>query len=165
MVDRPSAFSDVDDVPTIAQLINSYRDRTGYSYRDMADHAEREGYHIKYQTIAQLARTPPKAWPKQIETISALAVALGRVHERTVVIAYAKSLGIDVGSSDALRFALPRDFALIPREQQLRILGIVGDLVEMVRKAPSRHLRSAADKRKLPKPLQRPSREHPDDEG
>lgn len=81
-------------MPTISDLINQHRgDR---SYRDLALRAERAGFHIKFQTINDLAIAAPKQWPKNAETITALAAALD-VNVQTVVLAFARSFGLDVG--------------------------------------------------------------------
>lgn len=94
MVDRRRRSDNADAVPTISDLINQHRgDR---SYRDLALRAERAGFHIKFQTINDLAIAPPRQWPKNPETIAALAAAID-VNVQTVVLAFARSFGLDVG--------------------------------------------------------------------
>lgn len=96
-----SAYDPADPglVPTIGELITQFRDLTGDTYREMAERAERAGFTIKYQTIQELAKDGPKGWPKNPETIVALAVAM-HMSQRVIVLAFARAFGLDVDSVD-----------------------------------------------------------------
>lgn len=90
----------------------------------MSDRAEAAGYRIKFQTINELAMTPPKAWPKRTDTVRALAVALD-VTPRTIVLAYAESLGVDVGRPAEFANMLPAGTDSIDPEMRDALLGVI----------------------------------------
>lgn len=81
---------------TDLQTLIRTRNEQGVSYREMERLADEAGYHVKFQTFADYAVKPPLAFPKVIDTIRGMAAALG-VTERAIVLAYAESLGVDVG--------------------------------------------------------------------
>jgi len=116
-------------VPTIAELIAAQRDTTGYSYRQMADRAAAAGHALRHQTLQQLATSPPKGWPKTAETFRAIAHAVG-VSERAVVLAFARSFGLDVAGHDSLlETMLPAGTATIAPEIQASIAGLVSSII------------------------------------
>ena len=134
---------DLDDVPTIKDLINERKDSTGESFRQMSDRAARHDLHVKHQTLAELAKENPKQWPKNTGTITALAAALG-VTERTVILAFARSFGFEVGQGrDVFETALPRDLLLLPRDTQFELIKVVQDFVNIYLKAGEGHAGSA----------------------
>ena len=85
-------------MPTIAELLTAYRDRTGASYEDMARKVDDE---INRSRMHQLATAPPKEFPKRARTVELLAQLL-EVPVTTIVLAFAKGLGIPVQSSNTL---------------------------------------------------------------
>ena len=116
-------------MPTIRELIEQRRAFTNLSYREMSERAERAGLHIKYQTIQTLATETPKQWPKQAETIQALAEALD-VPEQLVVLAFAASFGLDVRlERSRLASLLPSDTSALPGTVQDAIAQVVKALV------------------------------------
>lgn len=105
-------------MPTITQLIADHITTTGRSYRDLA-HAS--GDRVKHQTFQELKTGPPKSWPKSAETIRGIARALG-VTERAVVLAFARSLGVDVAGGSLFAQQLPPGVDdLSPKERKAAI--------------------------------------------
>lgn len=68
----------------------------GVSFREMERRSEEAGCKVKFQTFSELANQVPRSWPKHTGTIRGIAIAIG-VAERAVVLAYAESLGLDIG--------------------------------------------------------------------
>lgn len=125
MVDRMDGGDDRGGVPTIQELIQAQRDTTGMSYRDMADRAAAGGYRVKFQTIQELATTQPKGWPKYADTLRGLSVALD-VTERTVVLAFARTFGLEVNAgASLLEVLLPAGTRDIDPGLQQAIAGVV----------------------------------------
>lgn len=126
---------DPEEVPTITDLIKRHRDQTGDTYRQMAERAEKAGVKIKYQTIADLAKDGPKGWPKQPDTITALSVAL-RTSERAIVLAFARSFGLDIGAErpviDAALYPTEKHegWDLLPKASRDELMGILKDYVD-----------------------------------
>lgn len=124
-MDVTEAELNPEGVPTISELIHTQRDSTGDSYREMADRAAAAGYTIKFQTLQELATVPPRGWPKKADTFKALAHAL-QVSERAVVLAYARSFGLDVSEgSSLLEVLLPAGTRDVDRGLQQAIAGVV----------------------------------------
>lgn len=115
--------TDGDYMPDLISLIAQCR-RPGESYRQMAARAEKLGHRIKFQTINELATTPPRSWPKSVDTIRALAVALD-VTERAIVLAYAESLGVDTRSPSDFMAALPARVDQIDPAMRDAVLGVI----------------------------------------
>lgn len=116
-------------MPTISELIERQRRDSGLSYREMAERAARAGLHIKFQTIANLATTPPKEWPKKAETIQALAEGLD-VPERLVVLAFACSFGLDVQRDEStLGSMLPAGTRHLDESVQRAVAAMVRSIV------------------------------------
>jgi hypothetical protein len=121
---EPTGVGDGDFVPTITELIQTQRDATGETFRAMAARAAAAGHKIKYQQIQTLATSNPKGWPKYVSTIRALGVAL-QVNERTIVLAYAMSFGLDVAEGRSLlEVLLPAGTRDIDADLQLAIAGV-----------------------------------------
>ncbi|WP_169701907.1 hypothetical protein [Janibacter terrae] len=117
-------------MPTISELIERQRRDSGLSYREMAERAARAGLHIKFQTIANLATTPPKEWPKRAETIRALAEGLD-VPERLVVLAFACSFGLDVQRDEStLGLMLPAGTRHLDEGVQRAVAAMVRSIVD-----------------------------------
>ncbi|MFC3299604.1 hypothetical protein ACFOD8_08270 [Arthrobacter agilis] len=83
---------------SISELLRSEKDASGLSYRDLVERASKAGYSLKFQYVNELVVSGPKSWPKNPDTFRALAAIL-RVSEKSVVLAYAASLGLDVTDS------------------------------------------------------------------
>lgn len=129
VVEERRASADSSAVPTISELIERQRRDSGLSYREMAERAERAGLHIKFQTIATLATTPPKEWPKKAETIQALAEGLD-VPERLVVLAFACSFGLDVQRDEStLGSMLPAGTRHLDESVQRAVAAMVRSIV------------------------------------
>jgi hypothetical protein len=126
MVDRLSEDSDGSAVPTIAELLLSYRDRTGYSYKDMARKVRDE---IQASRLQQLVTAPPKAFPER-RTVELLAELL-EVPTATIVLAAAAGLGIPVTQSGTmLERTLPPGTDDLTAEDREAIRKVTKSLVE-----------------------------------
>lgn len=103
-------------------LIRAMYDR-GLSNRELEARASNAGHRVKFQTFSELANNAPKSWPKRTETISGLAAALD-VTERTIVLAFAESLGVDVGR---VGFAdlVPRGADVMEPEMREAVLAVI----------------------------------------
>ena len=99
---------------TLGELILTVKDKSGDSYRKMADRAGADGYALTFARIQQLAERPLTAVPKR-DTLLALAVALG-VPVEDVAMAATESLlremGVDL-SVDLLSNSRARAFVTI----------------------------------------------------
>lgn len=85
-------------MPTIAELLKAYRDRTGASYEEMA---RKVGDEITRSRMHQLTTNPPREFPKHPRTIELLSELL-QVPVTTTLMAFAAGLGLPVSSSSTL---------------------------------------------------------------
>lgn len=92
MVEGDERRSDPLRVPSLPDLIDAYRRRTGHSYNDMAARVRGE---ITSQQLQKLAMEPIRQFPKKAGTVQLLSELLD-VSVTTVVLAYARSLGLPV---------------------------------------------------------------------
>lgn len=76
----------------IGALIRNRVAATGLSYRDLSEVC---GGVVKHQTFQELANGAPRGWPKSVDTISGMAIALG-TSQVAIVLGYAVALGVDV---------------------------------------------------------------------
>jgi hypothetical protein len=106
-------------MPTMKQLIRAALD-SGKSVRDLADDS---GGRVKFQTFQELSAKPPKQFPKDLKTITGMSHAL-HVPETTIVLAYAKSLGIPVTSGSNFSLRLPSDVDSLSPELQEALLAV-----------------------------------------
>ena len=107
------------DVPTIRDLIRAALD-AGRTVRQLADDS---GGRVKFQTFQELANHPPKQFPKEPKTIEGMSQALG-IPPATVVLAYAKGLGIDVSTSSSFVLRLPPGVDQVHPDMQDAIIGL-----------------------------------------
>lgn len=121
MVDRSAPSSDYESVPTISQLIADQMDVTGRSYRDLW---RASGERVKHQTFQELRSAPPKSWPKNVETIRGMAEALD-VSETAVVLAYARSLGVEVQAESMLAQQLPATTRQLGATERNAIVALI----------------------------------------
>ncbi len=121
MVERESNGFDDRSVPTISQLIAAQMDATGRSFRDLW---RASGERVKHQTFQELRSAPPKSWPKNVETIRGMAAALD-VTETAIVMAYARSLGVDVAGESVLAQQLPASAAQLTPAQRNAIVQLI----------------------------------------
>jgi hypothetical protein len=106
-------------MPTIKDLIRAELDR-GKSVRDLE--ADSDGA-VKFQTFQELSSRPPKQFPKSVETIRGMARAL-RLDETTVVLAYAKGLGIDIHAGSVFALRLPPDVDQLDPQMQNALIAV-----------------------------------------
>jgi hypothetical protein len=113
-------------VPTIAELLLSYRDRTGHSYSEMAKRVRDE---LQAARLQQLVTAPPKAFPSR-RTVELLAELL-EVPTATIVLAFAAGLGIPVSQSGSmLERTLPPGTDVLTPEDREAIRLVTRTLVE-----------------------------------
>lgn len=101
MVDDSGRRRDSPLVPSIADLLTQYRDRTGASYDDMSRSVRGE---ITSAWFHKLTTSSPKSFPRDPGTLANLADLL-QVSIPTILNAFAISLGLPV-SDTASRLAL-----------------------------------------------------------
>lgn len=106
-------------VPTIGDLIREALD-TGKSVRDLAADS---GDVVKFQTFQELSNRDPKQFPKDPKTIAGMSRALGYPHA-TIVLAYAKGLGIPVETPSAFALRLPYGVDELDREMQTALVSV-----------------------------------------
>lgn len=90
------------EIPSISELIVEALD-AGKSSRELSADS---GGRVKFQTFQELSRQAPKQFPKDPKTVTGMAIALG-YPEATIVLAYAKGLGIPVTGLSAFALRLP----------------------------------------------------------
>ncbi|WP_100499399.1 hypothetical protein [Geodermatophilus chilensis] len=123
-------------MPTIAELLLAYRDRTGASYAEMA---RKVGDELTPSRMHQLATAPPQQFPKRARTVEALAELL-EVPVTTIVLAFAAGLGIPVQQSGTvLEQTLPPGTDVLTDEDRQAVRGIVRALVRARRNALVHH--------------------------
>lgn len=114
-------------MPTIAELLLAYRDRTGDSYADMSRKVRHE-LHIS--RLQQLATAPPKEFPKQPRTVELLAELL-EVPVTTIVLGFAAGLGIPVSHTGSmLERTLPPGTDSLTAEDREAIRAVTRALVD-----------------------------------
>jgi hypothetical protein len=120
VVERDAGSPDGFGVPTIAELLTAYRDRTGASYEEMA---RKVGDDINRSTMHKLATKPPAQFPKLPRTVQRLADLL-EVPPTTIVLAFAAGLS-------RLSQLLPpgTDWALTDRDHDA-VISMVRSLIE-----------------------------------
>lgn len=120
LVERGRARGDSSDVPTIKDLIRVELD-SGKSVRDLEVDS---GGRVKFQTFQELSNRAPRQFPKAPETIRGMARAL-QVDETTVVLAYARGLGIDVAAGSMFALRLPPGVDELDPQMQNALIGVV----------------------------------------
>jgi hypothetical protein len=120
LVERGQAHRDSSDVPTIKDLIRVELDR-GKSLRDLEVDS---GGRVRFQTFQDLSNHPPKQFPKTVDTIRGMAQAL-QVDETTVVLAYAKGLGVDVSAGSTFALRLPPTVDQLDPQMQNALIALV----------------------------------------
>lgn len=133
MVEGSGAGGDSSGVPTIAELLTSYRDRTGSpSYDVMARKVRNE---IASSRLHQLHTQAPRNFPDP-RTIEVLAELL-EVSVTTIVLSCAASLGIRVRDSlPLLALSLPPGTDNLTDEDRDSILAVTRQLVSARRPVP-----------------------------
>lgn len=126
MVDTGDGRVQGSGVPTIRDLIRDALDG-GSSVRKLAD--DSNGL-VKFQTFQELSNAAPSQFPKDIKTVRGMASAL-RVPESTIVLAYAKSLGIDVSVESGIAARMPKGADGLGIEMQNALVSIVRAAVKM----------------------------------
>jgi len=126
VVDLEDGAPDGSGVPTIAELLASYRDRTGYSYKDMARKVRDE---LQASRLQQLVTAPPKAFPER-RTIELLSELL-EVPTATTVLAFAAGLGIPISQSGTiLERTLPPGSEILTVEDREAVRVVAKALID-----------------------------------
>jgi len=107
-----------DAVPKLSALVKRHMDRSGRSLREME-----AASGVRYQTYGEWLQDRVATFPRP-DTIKAFADMAGYSHA-TVVLAIAKSVGLDVDSAGSLATLLPPSAARLSDEQQDAILAVV----------------------------------------
>lgn len=109
--------------PTITELVQAHRDRTGDSYATIAMRARPAGVELHIPYLQRVGVGDIKDFPKNPDTIVGLAHAMN-LTPREVVLGYARQRGLDVG---VCRFAdrLPAYVDEIPPAVQDALLALM----------------------------------------
>lgn len=127
MVETRPDVGESSRVPTIGDLIRGELDN-GKSVRELA---AASGYRVKHQTFQELSKQPPKQFPKDPKTITGMALAL-HCPETTVVLAYARGLGIGVDSSSDFALRLPAGVDDLAPEMKNALVSVVRAAVKQI---------------------------------
>lgn len=110
---------------TISELVKAQKAASDLSYEALAQRAQGAGLGLTKQQLSDLANNRPKGWPKSADMVKALSVALD-VPERTVVLAYAASFGIDVRETRSpFEVRLPATVSTLDPMMQDAILHVI----------------------------------------
>lgn len=134
MVEHGGAGGDSRSVPTIAELLLEYRDRTGASYEDMSRAVNRE---ITTGRMHKLATAPPDGFPRP-RTIELLSDLL-QVSVSTTVLAFASGLGLQIPDRQPLlAITMPPGTEQLTDRDRSAVRAMIGQLVEARRAATDR---------------------------
>lgn len=112
-------------VPTISELVRGRLDQVGVSSYTLEDLSGAAGARVSRQQFDLLKDGDISTWPTQPEKIKGYAAALG-VDERTVVLAFARQLGLDVEENQsALASMLPRTTERLTTAQSIAVADLV----------------------------------------
>jgi hypothetical protein len=112
--------------PTIQQLLQEWRDHTGWSYAMMS---KATGDVVARNQLHELTTGQPRSWP-DTKTVIALAEALS-VSEQTVVLGFATSLGLPITTEGSLLATmLPRSADYLTLAERTHVIGIVTALTK-----------------------------------
>lgn len=127
MVERQRLSRDRSEVPTIKDLIRAALDN-GKTVRQLeAD----SGGRVRFQTFQELSNAAPKNFPRDVhETITGMAVALG-VTETTIVLAYAKGMGIRIAGGSPFALRVPPGVDSVDSAVQESMLSLMRAIVRM----------------------------------
>ena len=110
---------------TISELVKAQKAASDLSYEALSQRAQKVGLALTKQQLSDLANNRPKGWPKSAEMVQALSVALN-VPERTIVLAYASSFGIDVSETRSpFEVRLPATVSSLDPSMQDAILHVI----------------------------------------
>ena len=94
------------------------------------------GGRVRFQTFQELSNNAPKNFPRDVqETITGMALALG-VPETTIVLAYAKGLGIRVSTGSPFALRIPPGVDRLDPAIQDSFLSLMRSVVRAVEAAP-----------------------------
>ncbi len=109
------------EIPKISELVRQRTD-SGINTRELA---RRSGEVVAHQRFDEMLRGKVSGWPKNAETIAAIAAALG-TDSRIVVLSYARELGIDVADNRSMLAAmLPANSNLLNFEQATAVSNLI----------------------------------------
>ncbi|RLY94767.1 hypothetical protein EAE32_06410 [Kocuria tytonicola] len=132
---------------TISELVKAQKAASDLSYEALAQRAQGAGLGLTKQQLSDLANNRPKGWPKSADMVKALSVALD-VPERTVVLAYAASFGIDVRETRSpFEVRLPATVSTLDPMMQDAILHVIRAATE----GASAHEHDAEDHEQEPR--------------
>lgn len=147
-LDRSPGSGDIGSVQTISELVKAQKAASDLSYEALAQRAQGAGLGLTKQQLSDLANNRPKGWPKSADMVKALSVALD-VPERTVVLAYAASFGIDVRETRSpFEVRLPATVSTLDPRMQDAILHVIRAATE----GADIHEHSTEDQEQEPRP-------------
>jgi hypothetical protein len=114
------------DVLTIKDLIRAALDN-GKTVRQLETDS---GGRVRFQAFQEYSNNAPKNFPRDMETITGMAIALG-VSETTIVLAYAKGLGVRVAPGSAFSLRVPPGVDQLDHPVQESLLGLMRSIVRM----------------------------------
>ena len=156
MVELGDGRPDGSGVPTIAELLLAYRDRTGASYREMA---RKVGDELTQARLHQLAHRPPLEFPKNGRTFVLLSELL-EVPVATIVLAFAAGIGLDVRPGSGLMSqALPPGVDELPGEDRDTVVAVARALLR-ARAESSQPAGTDSESRASTAPDPDPDRQH-----
>lgn len=124
-LDRSLGSGDIGSVQMISELVKAQKAASDLSYEALAQRAQKVGLGLTKQQLSDLASSRPKGGPKSAEMVQALSMALN-VPERTVVLAYAASFGIDVSETlSPFEVRLPATVSSLDTSMQDAILHVI----------------------------------------
>lgn len=127
MVEHRSTAGKSRGVPTIRELIQEAID-SGRSVRQLAADS---GHRVKHQTFQDLSKRSPLQFPKEAKTIAGMSQALG-YPESTIVLAYAKGLGINVETDSEFALRLPHGVDGLDPEMQMALVSVARAAVNQI---------------------------------
>lgn len=126
----------------IAALIRTQAGTTGRTYREMQEVSARAGYKLRYQTVAELANEAPSGFPRHMDTIRGLAIALD-VSEKTVLLAYAESLELNMDTESSFVQQLPPSVRNLSPEITDKLIALIRSILD---EGSGEHASSTADR-------------------
>jgi transcriptional regulator with XRE-family HTH domain len=121
-------------VLTISELIRQAKERSGLSFRAMAEQATLAGHRVSHQYLQELTSSGPKNWPRHAETIKGLAAATNTT-EVAVVLAFARSFGLRVDTT-SVASRVPPEADALPAGIQDAVTALIWALTRELAPAP-----------------------------
>lgn len=109
-------------VPSISELVRSYRSRTGESLHRVSERSARSGHRVTQRYLWDLEQGNAKAWPKTAATFAALAEGL-ETTQLAIVLGFAREFSIPI-DMPAVASRMPPALDRAPERIQDAILAV-----------------------------------------